>query len=71
MLRQFTVLIRKEGEGYLAHCMETELLARGATQEEARDNLRKAIELYLKNTPPQEHPKEGVDLYFLRLEVAC
>ena len=71
MLRQFTVLIRKEGNGYLAHCMETEILARGATQEEARENLCKAIESYLKNTPPEEHPKEGVDLYFARIEVAC
>jgi predicted RNase H-like HicB family nuclease len=71
MLRQFTVLIRKEGEGYLAHCLETEILARGATQEEARQNLCKAIETYLKTIPPEEYPKEGVDLYFTRIEVAC
>lgn len=70
MLRQFTVLIRKEKEGYLAHCMETEIFAKGATLEEARDNLRKAIEVYLKTIPPEEYPKEGVDLYFTRIEVS-
>ncbi|MDI6760331.1 MAG: hypothetical protein QMD05_05855 [Candidatus Brocadiaceae bacterium] len=71
MSRQFTVLIRRDGEGYLAHCMETEILARGATQEEARDNLCKALESYLKTIPQEEHPKEGVDLYFTRIEVPC
>lgn len=71
MLRQYTVLIRKEGEGYLAHCLETEIFARGSTQEEAKDNLCRAIESYLKSIPPEERPKEGVDLYFTRIEVVC
>ncbi len=71
MLRQFTVLIRKEGEGFLAHCLETEIFARGATQEEARDNLCKEIASYLKKIPPEQYPKEGVDLYFTRIEVPC
>ncbi|HHT9120309.1 MAG TPA: type II toxin-antitoxin system HicB family antitoxin [Candidatus Hypogeohydataceae bacterium YC41] len=71
MSRQFTVLIRKDGEGYLAHCLETEVYAKGATQEEAMENLRNALESYLKKIPLEEHPKEGVDLYFARIEVAC
>jgi predicted RNase H-like HicB family nuclease len=70
MLRQYTVLIRREKEGYLAHCLETEMLARGATQEEARENLRRAIEVYLRSNPPEEYPKEGVDLCLTRIEVS-
>ncbi len=71
MLRQFTVLIRKDGDGYLAHCLETEIFAKGVTPEEAQENLRNTIVSYLKTIPQEKYPKEGVDLYFTRIEVTC
>lgn len=46
---QFTTLIWEEDGVYVSKCMEIEVASCGDTPKEARDNLREAIDLWLKN----------------------
>ena len=46
MERQVTAIIEREGDGYVSLCPELDIASQGATIEEARDNLREALELF-------------------------
>jgi len=46
---QLTTLIWEEGGVYVSKCMEIEVASCGDTPKEALDNLREAIDLWLKN----------------------
>lgn len=68
--RQFTALIEREEEFYVALCPELDIASQGATVEEARDNLIEAIELFLESASPgevQERLREEV--FVTRVEV--
>ena len=41
---QFTAIIEREGEGYVATCPEIDVVSQGYTVEEARRNLLEAVE---------------------------
>jgi predicted RNase H-like HicB family nuclease len=49
MIRYYSVLINKEGRFYVAHCPELEVTSQGESVEEAENNLREAIELYIES----------------------
>jgi len=42
------ILESKEGDHYIAHCLEFDLVSQGATREEAKDNLAGLIFSYLQ-----------------------
>jgi len=46
---QLTTLIWEEDGVYVSKCMEIEVASCGDTPKEALDNLREAIDLWLKN----------------------
>ncbi|MDP9470517.1 MAG: type II toxin-antitoxin system HicB family antitoxin [Chloroflexota bacterium] len=46
MKRILTVSIVREGDWYIAQCLEVDVASQGATTEEALANLREAIELH-------------------------
>ncbi len=46
---QFTTLIWEEEGTYVSKCVEIEVASCGQTPKEALDNLREAIDLWLKN----------------------
>jgi len=50
MKRSFTASISQEGEWYIAQCMQVDVASQGATEDEALENLRDALELHF--TPP-------------------
>lgn len=50
MKRSFTASISQEGEWYIARCMQVDVASQGATEDEALDDLRDALELHF--TPP-------------------
>jgi predicted RNase H-like HicB family nuclease len=67
----FTALIEKEGDGYVALCQEFDVASQGDTVEEAKANLREAVELFLECAAPDEiarrhHPEFSIS----RLEAA-
>lgn len=50
MIQKFTASIRQEGEWFVAQCVEVDVASQGATEDEALNNLREALELHF--TPP-------------------
>jgi len=48
MQRQFTAIITKEADGYVALCPELDIASEGDTIEQARDNLHEALELFFE-----------------------
>jgi predicted RNase H-like HicB family nuclease len=51
---KLTALIEWEGDGYVSLCPELDVASQGKTIEEARDNLREALELFLESSSPTE-----------------
>ncbi|MEO8412087.1 MAG: type II toxin-antitoxin system HicB family antitoxin [Ginsengibacter sp.] len=51
MTTEFKNIVWKEGQHYVALCLNVEVSSFGDTKEEALENLKEAIELYLEDTP--------------------
>lgn len=49
--KNFTASIHKEGELYVATCVEIGTVSQGESIEEALKNLKEATELYLEEFP--------------------
>jgi predicted RNase H-like HicB family nuclease len=51
MKRPFAASVWREGDWYVAQCLEIDIASQGETEEEALSNLKEALELYFE--PPQ------------------
>ena len=71
MNRQFTAIIEREGNGYVALCPEVDVASQGDTIDEARRNLHEALELFFE-TASTEEIKERLhdEVYITHMEVA-
>jgi predicted RNase H-like HicB family nuclease len=47
MTQSLTAVIEREDDGYVAICPEFDVASQGGTVEEAKANLREAVELFL------------------------
>ncbi len=54
MRRQLTAIVEREGDGYVSLCPELDAASQGETVEQARDNLREALELFFETASPEE-----------------
>lgn len=71
MNRQLTAIIEKEDYGYVALCPEVDVASQGDTIDEARDNLREALELFFEAASAQEiEARFHKEVYITQLEVA-
>ena len=52
--RILTAAIHREGDGFVALCPELDVASQGDTVEQARENLREAVELFLEAASPAE-----------------
>lgn len=52
--KMFTAIIEREDDGFVALCPEFDVASQGDTIEEARENLREALELFLETADPAE-----------------
>jgi predicted RNase H-like HicB family nuclease len=50
MTRTFSAALSKEGEWFVAQCLEVDVASQGESEEEALENLREALELHFE--PP-------------------
>ena len=50
----FTPVIEREGDGYVSLCPELDIASQGDTVDEARANLREAVEGFLEVASAQE-----------------
>lgn len=69
--RSFTAIIEKEEDMYVSLCPELDIASQGKSVEEARENLKEAIELFLEEASPEEI-KERLhsELFITQLEVS-
>jgi len=51
MTYRFTTIITREGKWYVARCVELGVVSQGKNIQEAQDNLKEAVELYLEDRP--------------------
>ncbi len=62
MTQKFTASVSKEGNWFVAQCLEVDVASQGKTEEEALANLREALELHFEEpqatAAPQLHRVE-------------
>lgn len=49
--RTLTAAVHQEEDWYIAQCLEIDVASQGQSIEEALNNLREAVELYLSEVP--------------------
>jgi predicted RNase H-like HicB family nuclease len=54
MTQTFTATIRREDGQFVALCPELYVASQGGSVEEARENLKEAVELFLETASPDE-----------------
>ena len=71
MPRQLTAVIEREGDGYVSFCPELDIASQGTTIQEARENLREALELFFETASSEEvQQRLHEEIYITRLEIA-
>ena len=69
--KQFTAVIEREDDSYVAFCPELDIASQGESVEEARQNLKEAIELFFETASKQEVLERlHEEVFITRLEVA-
>ncbi len=69
-VRQFTAVIEREGDGYVALCPELDIASQGDTIEEARRNIQEALEGFIEAASPEEvRERLRSEVYVTSLEV--
>ena len=68
--RNFTAIIEKEENMYVALCPELDIASQGINVEEARENLKEAIELFFESASPSEiQERLNSEFFITQLEV--
>ena len=70
-IHQFTAIIEKDEDMYVSLCPELDIASQGSSVEEARKNLKEAIELFFE-TASKEDIRERLhdEIFVTRVEVA-
>lgn len=67
---KLTAIIEREGSGYVSLCPELDIASQGDTVEQARDNLKEALELFFDAASPEEIKQRlHGEIYITQLEV--
>jgi predicted RNase H-like HicB family nuclease len=70
-VRQFTAIIEREDDQYVALCPELDIASQGVNVEEARRNLKEALELFFETASREEiRARLHEEVFVTRLEVA-
>jgi len=70
MTRTLTATIWREDGGYVSLCSELDIASQGDTVEEARRNLKEAVELFFETAHPDEVAQRlNSEIYIAPLEV--
>ncbi|MBM4053914.1 MAG: type II toxin-antitoxin system HicB family antitoxin [Planctomycetes bacterium] len=68
---KLTAIIEREGNGYVSLCPELDIASQGDSIEQARDNLREALELFFETASPEEiRHRLHDDIFVTQVEVA-
>ena len=70
-VHEFTALVERDGDGYVALCPEFDVASQGDTVEEAKRNLAEAVSLFLETADPSEiERRRHSEVFVTRLEVS-
>ena len=70
-VQQFTAIIEREENEYVALCPALDIASQGNTVEEARKNLKEALELFFETASKQEvRERLHGEVFVTQLEVA-
>ena len=68
---KLTAIIEREGDGYVSLCPELDISSQGGSIEEARDNLREALELFFETASSEEvEHRLRNEIFITQVEVA-
>lgn len=68
---RLTAIIEREGNGYVSLCPELDIASQGCNIEEARDNLKEALELFFEAASPEEIKQRlHEEIFVTQVEVA-
>ena len=68
---QFTAIIQREDDAYVALCQELDIASQGESIEQARYNLIEALELFFEVADPSEiQNRLHTEVFVTQLEVA-
>ena len=71
MNRRLTAIIQPEDGGFVSFCPELDIASQGETVEQARDNLREALELFFECASPSEiEQRHSGEAFVTQIEVA-
>ena len=71
MQKQLTAIIEREGDGYVSLCPELDIASQGGSVEEARENLKEAIELFFESASSAEiQQRLHEEVYVTHVEVS-
>ena len=70
MKQTLTAILTREGDGFVALCPEVDVVSQGATVEEAKANLREAVELFFECASDEEvRQRMASESYISAMEV--
>jgi len=71
MIHKLTAIIEREGDGFVSLCPELDIASQGNTIEQARDNLKEALELFFETASPEEKKRRlHGEFYLTQVEVS-
>ena len=69
--RILTAIIEREGDGYVGLCPDVDVASQGGTVEQARANLKEALELFFETADSSEiDRKMGSEVFVTQVEIA-
>ncbi len=71
MIRRLTAIIQADGDSFVSLCPELDIASQGDTVEQARDNLREALELFFETASTAEVKQRlSGDVFVTQVEVS-
>jgi len=55
--RDFSALVQREGDIFIAQCLDVDIASQGASEKEALASLQEALELYVQSPQATTAPK--------------
>ena len=71
MSKKFTAVITKEETWFIGRCLELGVVSQGKTIEEAKANLKEAVELYVESFGDKDIPESKGEVVMYPLEVTA
>jgi len=68
---KLTAIIEREGSGYVSLCPELDIASQGDSVEQARNNLKEALELFFETASSEEiRQRLHSEVFVTQVEVA-